>query len=485
MRKLSLASCSCRLRAWPVWLVMTGVIFFSGSALAFERPAETAAGTAGLDVRIDGAPVEDLLALYQRALENDPKLRAARFEYEAAREAVPQAIAGLLPDASASISSIRSSQKIISSDNEVFASGSTSFRTRTDTLTITQPLFDWKTLVGVFQARADVRRATVAFEQARQDLIIRVSERYLAVLLADDRLAFARAELTAVESDFALAEGRHSMGLAPVTDLLDARARLASVRATEIEACNQLDDARQALEEVCGFLYGGQARLERAIPMQGPDPAELESWLAASREQNLDIIQKRHEVEAARQEVRRQRAGHLPTLEAVGSYEREDTGGTLFGGGSDVEARDIGMRVNVPLFAGGEVRSFTRQAQNLYRAALMDQERIRREVERETRAAFLGVQTAISRAEALEQSVAAQQLVVEAKQRGFRSGLYTSLAVLDAQRDLYRARQDHAEARYDYLLNSLRLKRTIGTLSESDLLMINQWLVPGKSGEQG
>jgi len=464
--------------------MIVGIMFLCSSSLALDHPVHSTADEVTSGDRDKNVLVEDLFVLYKRALQSDPQLCAARFEYEAACEVMPQAVAGLLPEVLGSVERIRSHQSIVSSDNEVFASGSTAFSTQTEILTIKQTVFDWQAFVGVAQARVDLRRAVVAFEQARQDLIIRVCERYMTLLLADDRLAFVRAEISAVESDFALAEGRHSMGLAPVTDLLDARARLAAVRAAEIDAYNQFLDARQAMEEVCGYISNDQAGLQRTIPMIGPQPAKLELWITAAQDQNLEIQLQRHVVEVARQEVNRQRAGHLPTLEAVGTYNRQDTDGTLFGGGSDVKTRDIGLRMSLPLFEGGKILSLSRQASNLYRAALMNQEKVLRAVERETRAAYLGVEAAISRAAALEQSLKAQKLVVEAKQEGFSSGLHTSLAVLDAQRDLYRTRKEYAEARYDYIINSMRLRRTIGTLNENDLIMINQWLIPADTADK-
>ena len=154
---------------------------------------------------------------------------------------------------------------------------------------------------------------------------------------------------------------------------------------------------------------------------------------------------------------------------------RRDAGGGI-SGASDVETSDILLRLSVPIYQGNIVNSRTRRSQQLHQKALMDLTEMQRAVQRSARAAYYGVISAISKVAALEKSVRSQELALNSKQRGYRSGLYTSLDVLDAERDAYEARRDHARSRYEYLLNSLRLKYAVGTLNVSDLENINNWL---------
>lgn len=418
---------------------------------------------------------EGLIEIYQRALQNDPQFQAARFEHQAAVEARPQALAGLLPTLGFSYEYSDTSQDIISSDNTVFASGSTSYGTTSYTLSLTQPVFRYASIVRLGQSKAEVQRADVLLDVALQELMLRVSEAYLRALATQDQLAFARAEQAADESHFELAKGRTEMGLAPITDLHDAKARLATVQASTIEAENQLDDALQALREMTGEEVVGLLTLPRDMKLTGPEPAEIEPWVDAALQQNLTLEAQRLAVKVAEKEVVRQRAGHYPTLDLIGSFNNEETDGTLFGGGSEVETQELMLQLNVPLYAGGMVNSLTRQALSLERKAAQDLVREVRAVMRQARSAYLGVQSAISRVQALEQGVVSQNLALEAKREGFRSGLYTGLAVLDAERDLYQAKQDYALARYDYLLNSLRLKQAAGTLKYDDLAQVGAW----------
>ncbi len=413
-----------------------------------------------------------LLEVYQQALRNDPQFQAARFEHQAATEARPQAWAGLLPTLGFSYDYSDTSQDIVSSDNTVFASGNTSFGTTSYTLSLTQPVFRYASLVRLGQAKVEVQRADVQLDVALQELMLRVSETYLKALATQDQLVFAQAEQAADERHFELAEGRYEMGLAPITDLHDAKARLAMVQARTIEAENLLDDALQALRELTGEEVVDILALPVEIELKGPEPAQIKHWVDASLQQNLALEAQRLAVKVAEKEVARQRAGHYPTIDFTGQFNNEETDGTLFGGGSEVETLKLMLQLHVPIYEGGMANSRARQAMSLKKKTAQDLVREVRWVMRQARSAYLGVQSAISRVQALEQAVVSQRLALEAKQEGFRSGLYTGLAILDAERDLYQAKQEYASARYDYLLNSLRLKQTAGTLNFEDLVQV-------------
>jgi outer membrane protein len=184
---------------------------------------------------------------------------------------------------------------------------------------------------------------------------------------------------------------------------------------------------------------------------------------------------KRQEVQVALTEVKRQRAGHYPTVDLVGRFNNRDTDGSLFGGGSEVETTEVLLMAKMPLYQGGYVTSRTREAHELFQATKKELVREERAVERQVRRAYQGVLGSIRRVEALGKAVEAQELTLAAKHKGFKSGLLTSIAVLDAERDLYYIRIDFATARYDYLLNSLRLKQGAGILQEQDLATMNDW----------
>jgi outer membrane protein len=199
----------------------------------------------------------------------------------------------------------------------------------------------------------------------------------------------------------------------------------------------------------------------------------VEHWVDAALTQNIGLRAKLAAVEVAQQEIKRREAGHYPTLGFVMSHNRRDAGSTLFGGGSKVETIDMMLRLSIPLYEGGLIDAATREAVERYAKSQEEFEQERRAVDRATRASFEGALSAVSLVQALKQSMVAQRSALEAKEEGFRSGLFGLLPVLDAQRDLYLAQRDFEQSRYDYLLNRLRLKLAAGTLSELDLASID------------
>lgn len=423
------------------------------------------------------AHATDLLEVYRLSVEHDPRLQAARYRFEAAKEGVPQARSLLLPSISAEAEYLDTQQDIRSSDNLVFASGKTDFPTNRYGLTLSAPLFrmaDWHRLK---QSHAEVALALAEYTAEEQELVRRVAESYLAVLAAQDNLRFAEAEKTAVERQRDLARTRRSSGLAPRTDEFDANARYALVVANAVEAENQLDDARQALVETAGVLLTDLEPLGAEIPLERPDPMDVDQWVALAIRESPQLLAREQSLEVAQHEVRRQSAGRYPTLNLLTRVDNRDTEGSLFGGGSDVETADVAIQLRVPIYTGGNQGSNVRQAALKVDESVEQLKLERLVVARQARSAYLGVVSGIARTEALSESLVAQRSALDAKQRGYGSGINTGLDVLDAERDLYLIMRDHAQARYDYLLSTLRLKQAAGTLRVEDLARINEILV--------
>jgi len=431
-------------------------------------------------VPMSSAHAEGILDVYRLAIENDPAYNGARFSHEASKETLNQAWAAFQPTVSAEGKYTNTDQKIVSSDNTVYGQGSASFPTTEYSVSLIQPLFNMSSLSNLFRAKARVKGADMEMEAARQDLIVRVTKAYLGVLAARDKLALAKTEEASVGLHYELASGKYKMGLTPKTDYLDAKARIAEVRANRIATESAQDDALQAIREVTGRQIVSLAALREDLPLKYPEPNDVEAWISEAVKQNPTLEAQRQAVEAARQEYKRQVAGHYPMLNFEAGYTNNETEGTLFGGGSEVETTDILFRLNIPIFEGGIVRSRSREAYNLYLASIQEQERQLRALQKETRAAYYGVADAMARVTALREAVEAQELVVQAKQDGYKSGLFTLLAVLDSQRDLTLVRQDYATARYDYVVNSLRLKKAVGTLAQNDIAIVQGWLEDSK-----
>jgi outer membrane protein len=419
---------------------------------------------------------ENLLDIYQSALQSDPRLGSATFDHVAGAEVVAQAWAGYRPVITLDYDKIDTVQDVASRDNGAFQDGSTSFPTTTWTLSVTQPIFRWANYKRIGQAKEELLQADAELVQAEQDLILRVSEAYLSALSAADELRFLDAERSAVAKQLELARGREEASIGRAVDRYDAEARMASVEADYAVAEVALRDAYEALYEMTGRDPDVLATLQDDIDLQAPQPADDQYWINAAMKNNPALVVQRHVVNVSRTEITRQNAGHYPTLDAVLRKNNRDTQGSLFGGSSEVDTQELMLRLSVPIYAGGSVSSKKREAVARYHSSEQEQTRLLRESRRQSRDAYWGVMNAVKRTEALNKAVAAQQATLDLRRAAYRSRLETAISVLDAERDLYSAKRDLAQAKYDYLLNSLRLKALVGVLTQDDLNLINGWL---------
>ena len=406
------------------------------------------------------ASAENLLEVFRFALTSDPEFLAAGADHRAALEIRPQARAALLPNARISAATQWNERQL-----------RRDFRSDNATLNVEQPIYRRDRRIALAQADSRIARADALYAAARQDLAVRVAERYFGVLEAEDELGFARATLEAFEQQLAQSRQRFEVGLIPMTDVEEAKAGFDLSRAQLIAAENALDIAGEALRETTGRYEEKLAPLTE-MHLVTPKPEDIDEWTEIALERNLRLLAARHDTETARREVERIQAGPSPTLDAVGSFGLNDS---MSGGGENRRA-NLGLRLNLPLYAGGSVLSRTRESRHRHQRALDVLERERRRAQRETRNAYLGVNSGISRVRALEQAVRSNRAAAEAIEAGFQVGTRTSVDVLNAQRDLFRARRDLSEARYGYILDVLRLKRAAGTLSEDDLQLISIWL---------
>ena len=412
------------------------------------------------------ATAENLLEVFRFALTSDPEFLAAGADHRAALEIRPQARAVLLPNAR--ISAVTQWNRQWSERGRQWRDT----RSKNATLNVEQPIYRRDRRIALAQADSRIARADALYAAARQDLAVRVAERYFGVLEAEDELGFARATLEAFEQQLAQSRQRFEVGLIPITDVEEAKAGFDLSRAQLIAAENALDIAREALRETTGEYQEALAPLTD-MHLVMPEPADIGKWTATALEQNQRLLAARHDTETARREIERIQAGHSPVLDAVGSIGLIDDSSSMAG---QIRRANVGLRLSLPLYSGGSILSRTRESRHRYQRTLDVLERERRRAQRETRGAYLGVDSGISRVRALEQAVRSSETAAEAIEAGFQVGTRTSVDVLDAQRELFRARRDLSEARYGYILDVLRLKRAAGTLSEDDLQLISIWL---------
>lgn len=419
------------------------------------------------------ASADDLLSVYSQALQADPQWQAAIAAHRAALEVVPQRRAALLPDLS--LLGETSWNRYHNRNPNAGEKENTHSTNHSYGARLTQSLYNREQFMQLEQADSRVAQADAELIAARQDLILRVATRYFLVLGARDNLNFVRANKDAVARTLEQARQRFEVGLAAITDVYEAQARYDLAVSDEINAEKLLEDAREALRELTGENPGVLEILQEEIPLLEPEPASSNEWVDSALEQNPLLLAARAATEAARQEIQVQRSGHYPSMDLVADYSRNDV---QFGGVVPQERNDssVGIQFNMPLYQGGLVNSQTRQARDLFTQSQEEQVQRQREIERQTRDSYRGVQTDISKVKALRQAVLSGEKALEASQAGFDVGTRTIVDVLDSQSDLLSARRDHARSRYDYLLDNLRLKQAAGIVEEYDLEQINTLL---------
>ncbi len=425
---------------------------------------------------VSPAQVTDLMQAYTLAKKSDPEYQSAIAANLAAQESTPQAVSSLLPTLSADFTSTGTN---IDSRMGSFFSGGAGVRDKYHSndmnLRFTQPLYHKDSWIALDQSKYVVKQADTVFSFAGQSLMLRLAQSYFSVLSAADSLNFAIAEQDAFGQQLEQSQQRFQVGLIAITDVEEAKAGFDLARAQVIDAENQLDNAREALREITGKYANAVAGLGDSMPLQMPIPDNIDTWTETALKQNLELRGQHQQAERARLEIQRIEAGHLPTLDLIGNHNRATSNGGL-SGASDTRTSSISLQLQIPIYQGGLVVSRTRQSRHLYQQALDEQERIRRSIQRSTRDSFLGVRSGISRVQALSQAVVSSQSAVEAIDAGFQVGTRTTVDVLDAQRNLFRSKRDYSDARYTYILDTLKLKLAAGTLSEDDLKLVNNWL---------
>ena len=426
---------------------------------------------------------EDLLETYQMALHNDPQLAAAEATFLAAREAKPLSRAGVLPTLSLSANAARSI------DDNTYLNplfdNKVGYNNYGYSLSLTQTLYRKDNFLQLDEADTRIQQAGAQYTAAQIDLIVRVARAYFNVLAASDVLRFKRAELSAIKRQLDQTKQRFEVGLTAITDVNDAQARHDLTNAEVIQAEFTLADRREALRQIIGNYPGNLARLVEDVTLPAPEPANIEAWHKAALEQNLQLQAARFATEVAAIQIKRSRSGHYPTLDLVASH-RNTNGGSFI---DESTQNSVGLQFNLPLYTGGAVSAQVRQSRYQFDSAKQNLEQTLRATEANVRNAYRAVTASIVRVQALKQAVVSNQSALAATEAGYDVGTRTSVDVLNARRALFRAQSDYAQSRYDYIIASLLLKQSVGTLSQQDLENINKWLKlsenPTQSGLPG
>ncbi len=432
------------------------------------------------------AQAADLIQVYQQALANDATYASARASVAAGKERTAQGRALLLP-------TVGLTGSITKNDNEfspwndgqivLTPSGSLGLATGTSsnsrvnqyTLALSQPLFRWANYEAYEQSKLAQAVTEAQFAQAQQDLITRVAQAYFDVLAAQDTLEFTRAQKVATTEQLASAKRNFEVGTQTITDTHEAQASFDLVVAQELAAINDLEVKRNALQSIIGAAPTALSSLKPGVALAAPQPAVMEPWVSSAEDQNYGVVSAQLQLETAKREIKKNRAGHYPTLDLVASKVHSNTSGQFQNSGS-VNNKAIGLQWSVPIFSGFAVTSKVREAIALEDKARNDLETARRQAAQLARQAFLGVNSGLAQVKALEAAEVSSRSALESNKLGYQVGVRINIDVLNAQRQLYSTQKDLSKARYDAIMNGLRLKSAAGSLKEADLEPINALL---------
>lgn len=437
------------------------------------------------------AHAEDLMDAYRQALQSDPVLMQAEAQSRIGHEGMVQSRAQLLPQINGSVSYnynhgsqtgpqvIQTPNGPVLEDNTIHTGG----RSRTESVGLDQVLFDFGKFSQLRASKASAEAAQAQYAAAEQELIVRVASAYFTVLTDEDQLRFAEANQKALSKQLEAAQAKYAVGLSAVTDADNAKAQEAAAAAAVIQSQTTLYNDREALAQITGEKSVGLKALTDKLPLEHPQPDNVEDWVKTAIASNPTLQAQRDQVSAAQHSITTARAGHLPTLSASVSYSRNPSWagvGFSSSGAPRGDSRSIGTTVgfalNVPLFAGGGTQSRVRQA-----IAQRDQAndvlvQNRRQIVANTRNAFNSIEAGISQVEAQRDAVASAQKALQSTQAGYEVGSQTILDVLFAQQTLFQAQSAYSQARHAYVINQLNLKYSAGTLSVKDLEAVNTLL---------
>jgi outer membrane protein len=411
----------------------------------------------------------DLMEAYTRARKSDPLFGSSFYEYQAAKTLSKQGRSLLLP-------SIQASGSMSRYEFDVAPTGVyqnfTSFQSG---ITLKQSVFDLSKFYDYRQHNIQETIGDVKFAAAEQDLILRVAEAYFNALAASDLLRLIDTEKKAVLEQLEQAKRMFQIGTGTITDVHDAEARYDAILSKEIDNKYNLEIKLQAVKRIVGTEPDGLSLLEENIPLQAPEPDSREAWIEIAKKQNPVLKTYAYNIDNDKDELKKNKAQRLPTVDLMAGYTWTNTVSGIVKS-QNIAYKSVGFQVSMPIFTGGYITAKVKEAQakleqtkKTYEDALSD------DIQKLTEA-FLGVKGGIAKINSLLTAVRSASTSLDSNKKGLIAGLRTIVDVLNADRDLYDVKGKLLQARYDYLMNMVRLRFYAGTLSEEDVRMINQWL---------
>ena len=422
---------------------------------------------------------ENLLDIYNEALENDPTFRSAEYSYLADKEIVVQGRAALMP--SVTLSGATNWNEYYQNDQlqQEYNSFSKSAR-------VSQPLFRLDTWFNFKRSKSLTNASEAEFAYEQQSLLVRTAELYFGVLRAIDNLNASVSEEKAIKKQLDQAQQRYEVGLSAITGVQEAQLAFDLSKAARINNEGNLFSAREALNALIGREIFSLDQLGDNLQISSPFPNSKEEWVQLALKNNYQLKASYLRKDAAKSNARGAASNHLPKIDIVGSGSESETnqfnyeGFSINGQGIPVPAvtgrRNYSIQLSMPLFQGGAVNSRRKQAYSQYNQADENTLFTERRIIQEVRSQFSNVNTLVANVTAQTQAVISATSALEATQVGYKVGTRNIVDLLQAEKNLYSAEKNLANAKYDYILANLRLALAAGTIDPSNIVEINNLL---------
>jgi outer membrane protein len=424
------------------------------------------------------ATATDLTTVLNEALSNDPVFGSARFAQQASLEAEPQARAALLPNVSLSASVNETRYHLVSEETQLQPSYVQTFTSWGPTLQVSLPLYRAQLWDSLSQSKLAVRQSELQFAQAREDLIVRVAQAYFDVLASSDALLAIQTNKQAISEQLAQAQREFEVGTKTIVDTHEAKARYDLALAQEQVAQGDLVVKKSALRAIIGRDAGDLVPLRDTPELVAPQPADVETWARNAEQNNFSAQAARAASEIAQRETVRARNAYMPTVDFSGSvqWQHANNGTPQLPFTYNATAGAVGLIATVPLYTGDLLQSRIREARANERRAEQDLEAARRSAAQSARQAYTGTDYGLAQVRALESAETSAKTQLESTRTGYQVGVRINLDVLNANTQLFNTQRDLKKARYDFLVNGLRLKAASGTLEDRDVQAINALL---------
>ncbi len=429
-----------------------------------------------LSIAIGGAHAADLLTLYGDAAKQDPAVASAQASLLAARERVIQAEAangfgaGINAGANANYFDLHARGFPNAATDRAYLAASVSAY-------VNKPLIRPANQVVIEQANASVKLFEVSLAAAQMDVATRLSQAYFDVLLAQDNLTLVQSQKAAVAEQLAQAKRNFEVGTATIVDTNEAQARFDQVIAQEIAANNEVERTRFALRNVVGRYETNLKRLRLNAQVPAPSPANMEAWVTRAETDAFGVRIAQQAQTIAEYDIKRAQTGKDWTLDATATVAHSQaTGSATSGVGTWTNSGVIGVTFNWPFDVSGGVNARIRETLALVDKNRNDVEAARRTAGLGVRQSYLGATSGVASVSAQQQALKSAETLLASTKLGLEVGVRTNLDVLNAQQQVTQVQRDLAQARYNTLLNNLRLKAAAGVLSEDDLRATNAYL---------